>query len=123
GDDEGVADDLRDVLDLHQRAALEADLGQEAAVGGVELGGLVRRVVVEDRRRGAGAAAADERPAGEERAGCEGRAGGAGEQHQPYRTGVPLEERPAATAALVGAPSGHERLSAGTSLPYSRKLA
>ena len=50
GDDERVADERRDVGDLDERAPLEPELGDEAAVGGVELRRLVRLVVVERAR-------------------------------------------------------------------------
>ena len=63
GDDERVAHVLRDLVELDERAALEPDLGDEAAVGGVELRRLLRRVLVEHLDRRTRAAATDERPA------------------------------------------------------------
>ena len=53
----------RDLVDLDERAALEPELGDEAAVGRVELRRLARLVLVEHLDRRTRAGAADERPA------------------------------------------------------------
>jgi hypothetical protein len=62
GDHEGVADDRRDLPERDQGPALEADLGEESPIGGVELGGLPGGVVLEDVDRRTLPTAADERP-------------------------------------------------------------
>src|SRR5262249_11542188 len=65
GDDERVLHGARDLLERHERAALEPDLGDEAAVGGVELARLRGRELIELARIGARAAAAHEHPRGD----------------------------------------------------------
>src|SRR6266550_5446594 len=71
GADERVLHDLRNLVDLDQCASLETKLGDEPAVDGVELRGLVRSVLAEDLNRRALAATADESPRPVKRAGTE----------------------------------------------------
>src|SRR5882757_5483817 len=54
--------DLRDLVDLHQRSALEAELGYEPSVSSVELRRLVGRVLGETLYRRALISATDESP-------------------------------------------------------------
>ena len=72
GDLERLADDDRDVAQGDERAALESDLGDEAAVSSVELRGLARGVVLEDVDRRTLIATTDEGPAGVSQAEAEG---------------------------------------------------
>ena len=60
---ERVPDERRDLVDLQQRASLEPELGDEAAVDRVELRRLAGLVLIEHGDRGTGAGSADERPA------------------------------------------------------------
>src|SRR5450759_2902412 len=61
-DDEGFPQDLRDLVDGHERAAFEAHFGHEPAVSGEELGRLARAVLVEPADGRALVATADEEP-------------------------------------------------------------
>jgi len=61
--DERVADNWRNLIELDDGSTLETDLGDEAAIGGVELRCLARRVLIQDFDRGTPAGATDERPA------------------------------------------------------------
>ena len=62
-EDERVTNDFRDVAELDERSPLEAQLGDEASVDGVDLRRLSRRVRVEDLNRRAASIATDESPA------------------------------------------------------------
>jgi hypothetical protein len=62
GDDERVAEVLRDVAELDEGAALEPDLGDEPTVDGIELGRLARSVLVQHVDRRTAALSADEGP-------------------------------------------------------------
>ncbi len=94
GDDEGVAHGRGDVGELDEGAALEPDLGDEAAVGGVELGGLPGRELVEDGDGGALSAAADERPRGVGEPGPERDAEDAEEEHGSRQARTRAPEAP-----------------------------
>ena len=63
GRDERLANDRGNLLELHDRAPLETDLGDEAAVRGVQLGRLTGGVLVEHFDRWAASGPADEGPA------------------------------------------------------------
>src|ERR1051325_1418706 len=62
GHHECVLNDLRDVLDVHDRSFLESELGDEATVRGIQLRGLSRLVLVEDLYRGAASGPTDHCP-------------------------------------------------------------
>ena len=47
GDDKRLLDGKRDLIQLDEGAPLESELGDESPVGGVQFGGLARRVIVE----------------------------------------------------------------------------
>ena len=62
GGEEGLDDGGRHLVERHHGAALEAEIGDEPAVGGVHLGGLGGIVLAERVEGGAGVAAADREP-------------------------------------------------------------
>ena len=92
GRDECILDDLGDLVDLHERPPLEAELGDEASVDSVELRRLVRRVLGEVFDRRALVAATDQRPAGVEDANTKSDEKGHREEHTPDERGVALAE-------------------------------
>jgi hypothetical protein len=92
GKHERIADDLRDLGDLHEGAALEPDLRDEASVGRIHLRRLPWRIRVEDLDRWATAIAAHERPARVRHAATEGDAERQREQHAANEFRVGLSE-------------------------------
>ena len=62
GREEGLDDGGRDLVERHHGAALEAQIGDESAVGRVHLGGLGGIVLAERVEGRAGVAAADREP-------------------------------------------------------------
>ena len=87
GDDERLLHLLRDFLELDERAALEAELGDEASVGGEELARLTRLEGVELGGIGARTFAADEAPRGPGETDAEGEREKAGEQRPARELG------------------------------------
>jgi len=92
GEDERVLHDFRDLGDLHERAALEPDLSDEAPVGGVDLRGLPRRVGIQDLDWRTASTVADEDPAREGDAAAERDEEREPEQNRADQFGIPLGE-------------------------------
>src|SRR2546429_241368 len=92
GGDERVLHDLRNLVDLDQRAALETELGDESSINRVELRRLVRRVLAENFDRRALAAAADESPGSVEEARAQGDEECERKQHHSDERRVPPVE-------------------------------
>ncbi len=64
--EKGLDDRGRDLVEGHHGAALEAEVGDEPAIGGVHLRGLGGIVLAEGVERGTGAAATDGEPGGQD---------------------------------------------------------
>jgi len=92
GVDERILNDLRDLVDLHQRAALETKLGYESPVDSVELRRLVRRVFGQALDRRALVATTDEGPCAVHRPGAERDEESERKQYHPDERRVPLME-------------------------------
>ena len=92
GVDERILNDLRDLVDLDQRAALETKLGDESPVDSVELRRLVRRVLSQALDRRALISPADEGPCAVDRPNAEGDEESDRKQDHPDERWVPLVE-------------------------------
>ena len=92
GADERFLNDLRDLVDLHQRAALETKLGDESPVSRVELRRLVRRVLGQALDRWALVSATDEGPRTVDRPHAERDEESERKQYHPDERRVPLVE-------------------------------
>ena len=72
GGQEGLNDGGRDLVEGHYRASLEAQVGDEAAIGRIHLGRLRRIVLTQRIERGAGVVTADREPGGQHDGDAEG---------------------------------------------------
>src|SRR6188508_1484258 len=92
GEDERILHELRDLRDLHERAALEPDLRDESAVGRIHLRRLTRRVRVENLDGRTSSFTTDEYPARVGHAASERDAERQREEHDANELRIALRE-------------------------------